>query len=187
MNTWADIFLSQSQIAMDGVTTKCRWAVRADLPEVLRIEQHVFRDQAWTRKEFEDTIRRRDTILMVLETKAVGESSGIAGYCVYQLLKNRILILNIAVHPEDTRCGYGRSMIEKLAAKLDAEKRASLVVETKESNVNAQLFFRAVGFRMTRTLSDYCGDGEDAYVFTLGVEDAAARTADSPRDGADES
>jgi ribosomal-protein-alanine N-acetyltransferase len=56
-------------------------------------------------------------------------------------------------------------MIEKLVGKLSSERRTRITSEVRETNIAAQLFFRACGFRAVSVLRSYYGDAsEDAYV-----------------------
>lgn len=80
--------------------------------------------------------------------------------------KNRLHILNFAVHPEFRRRGVARGMVRKLIARLSAQRRNKIVMEIRESNLDAQRFFREIGFRAVaiRRLF-YRETREDAYVF----------------------
>ena len=56
-------------------------------------------------------------------------------------------------------------MIAKLAAKLSSQRRNRIVLEVRETNLAAQLFFRENGFRTVSVLHSYYADTpEDAYM-----------------------
>ena len=56
-------------------------------------------------------------------------------------------------------------MINKLVSKLSHGRRNRILLEVRETNLAAQLFFRAVGFRATSVLRDfYDVTTEDAYL-----------------------
>jgi len=65
---------------------------------------------------------------------------------IYELMRNRIHVLNLAVHPDYQRRGVGSQMVAKLIGKLSAQRRSRVVLEVRETNVPAQLFFRENGF-----------------------------------------
>jgi ribosomal-protein-alanine N-acetyltransferase len=56
-------------------------------------------------------------------------------------------------------------MLAKLLAKLSSDRRSRLVLEVRETNLPAQLFFRANGFRAVAVMRAFYHDTpEDAYV-----------------------
>jgi len=133
--------------------------IRRDLPEVLRIEQESF-EFPWTEEEFYRCLRQRNCIGMVAECE-----NRVVGYMVYELCKTRIHLLNFAVAPEHRRRGVGLQMIQKLVGKLSAQGRTRIVLEVRETNLPAQLFFRACQFRAVAVLRNYYADTpEDAYL-----------------------
>ena len=94
------------------------------------------------------------------------ESDHVQGFMIYELHKSRIHILNFAVDPIHRRSGVGSEMIVKLVAKLAFQRRNRIVLEVRESNLDAQLFFQKLGFRATGVLKDFYEDcPEDAYLF----------------------
>jgi ribosomal-protein-alanine N-acetyltransferase len=84
---------------------------------------------------------------------------------IYEIHKNRLHILNFATCEKHRRQGVGRAMVDRLRSKLSHDRRNRILLEVRETNLSAQLFFRSVGFRATATLHGYFSDGtEDAYV-----------------------
>ena len=65
--------------------------------------------------------------------------------------KNNYIISRMAVHPEYRRKGCGKILIEKICSKLSLLKKHVEIV-VKESNVNAQLFFKSMGFTVVETI-----------------------------------
>jgi ribosomal-protein-alanine N-acetyltransferase len=56
-------------------------------------------------------------------------------------------------------------MAEKLVSKLSSHRRVRIVSEIRETNLDAQLFFRSAGFRATGVSREFYSDsGEDAFV-----------------------
>ncbi|TXT25171.1 MAG: ribosomal-protein-alanine N-acetyltransferase [Planctomycetota bacterium] len=99
----------------------------------------------------------------------------IVGFMIYELHKAKLHVLNFAVDPEFRRQAIGAQMIEKLVDKLSQQRRQEIVLEVRESNLAAQLFFKKMGFKAVLVLrSHYDDTDEDAYVmrFTLTDEDA---------------
>lgn len=138
-----------------------RWMIRRDMPEILDIEKRSF-EFAWTEEDFLCCLRQRNCIGMVAERQ-----ERIIGFMVYELLKSQIHVLNFAVAPWSRHQGVGRQMIEKLIHKLSQQRRQKIVLEVRETNLAAQLFFKRQGLRGGRVLHGHYEDtSEDAYVMT---------------------
>ena len=135
-----------------------RWMIRRDMPEVLAIEHASF-EYPWCEEEFLRVLRQRNCIGMVAE---LGER--IVGFMIYELHRNKIHVLDFAVHPELRRHGVGRQMVSKLAGKLSSQRRNRIALFVRETNLPAQFFFRIVGFRAAEVVREHYQDtGEDAY------------------------
>jgi ribosomal-protein-alanine N-acetyltransferase len=99
---------------------------------------------------------------------------------IYELHRTRLHVLNFAVLRSHRRLGIGTQMLRRLIAKLAPERRSRIVLEVRETNLPAQLFFRAAGFRAVTVLRDFYRDSdEDAYLMQFGLE--AAGFASEPR------
>lgn len=142
--------------------------IRRDLPEVLAIEAASF-DCPWLEEDFLHVLRQRNCIAMIAE-----EMKGdyrLLGFMIYLLSPGQIDLLDFAVAPKARRIGVGSAMISKLARKLNPGRRTRIVLETRETNLGAQLFFRQFGFKATEVLRGrYDDTGEDAFVMELGIE-----------------
>jgi ribosomal-protein-alanine N-acetyltransferase len=148
-----------------------RWMIRRDMTDVMQIENESF-EFAWSEEEFVRCLRQRNCIGMVAEL-----NDKIVGYMIYELHKNRLHVLNFAVAAEYRRRGVGSRMTAKLIGKLSAQRRTRILLEVRETNLAAQLFFRKQGFRAVSVLRDFYDDTtEDAYVmqYRYRAEDAAA-------------
>src|SRR3954454_1662278 len=89
----------------------------------------------------------------------------VVGFMIYELHKNKLHILNFAVHPGCRRAGVGSQMVAKLISKLSSHRRTRITLEVRETNLGAQLFFSKQTFRATRVLRAYYEDsGEDAFL-----------------------
>ena len=136
-----------------------RWMIRRDMPEVLQSEQLSF-EYAWNEEDFLRCLRQRNCIGMVAEH---GEK--VVGFMIYELHKNKLHILNFAVHPAWRRHGVGAQMVSKLISKLSSHRRTRITLEVRETNLFAQLFFHKQEFRAVRVLRSFYEDsGEDAFL-----------------------
>jgi len=148
----------ESQI---GVRSLVRWMLKEDLETVLRIEQESF-EFPWTESEFLACIQRPNCIAMV----AVVQEK-VVGYMIYEMGPQWFQILNLAVDAEYRRHGVGRVLVQRLINKLSPRRRHRITLHVRETNLPAQLFFKAIGFRAKAILHDHYPDtAEDAYLMT---------------------
>jgi ribosomal-protein-alanine N-acetyltransferase len=141
------------------VRVHIRWMIRRDMPEVLDIEHQSF-EFPWSSEDFIRCLRQRNCIGMVAE-----HDDRVVGFMIYELQKTRIHVLNFAVHGQFQRRGVGSQMLAKLIAKLSLQHRSRVMLEVRETNLAAQLFFRENGFRAVSVLHGYYHDTpEDAYL-----------------------
>ncbi len=141
------------------VRVHIRWMIRRDMPEVLAIEAESF-EFPWLEEDFIRCLRQRNCIGMVAE-----HDEQVVGFMIYELGKTRIQVLNFATAAGFRRRGVGSQMVAKLIGKLSAQRRTRITLEVRETNLPAQLFFRANGFRAVSVLRNYYEDTpEDAYL-----------------------
>lgn len=145
--------------AENQIDVHIRWMIRRDMPEVLEIEKSSF-EFPWSEEDFIRCLRQRNCIGMVAEYDEC-----VVGFMIYELHKNQLHVLNFAVRPDFRRRAVGTQMVDKLIGKLSQQRRNRVVLEIRETNLAAQLFFRRADFRAVSVLRDYYDDStEDAYV-----------------------
>jgi ribosomal-protein-alanine N-acetyltransferase len=148
-----------SNVMVDAAL-KIRWMIRTDLFEVLQIEHENF-DYPWDEAMFIEELRRLNSIGMVATV-----ADCVTAYMLYEILPNRIHVTNFAVRKDCHRRGIGTRMVDKLKSKLSTGRRTSLFLEVRETNLAAQLFFKAMGFKCVATIpKHYAGTDEIAYQF----------------------
>lgn len=146
-----------------------RWMIRRDMPEIRDIESSSF-EFPWTEDDFIRCLRQRNCIGMVCE-----HEEQVVGFMIYELHKTRLHIINLAVHPGFRRRGIGGQMVEKLVSKLSRQRRDKILLEVRETNLEAQLFFRESEFRAVSVLRDFYEDTtEDAYLMQYSFRTAAS-------------
>ena len=165
---------SLSALTSEGAGIHVRWMIRRDMPDVLAIEHEAF-EFPWSEEDFTRSLRQRTCIGMVAEY-----ADSVVAFMIYELHRTRLHVLNFAVLRSHRRLGIGTQMLRRLIAKLAPERRSRIVLEVRETNLPAQLFFRAAGFRAVTVLRDFYRDSdEDAYLMQFGLE--AAGIASEPR------
>ena len=135
--------------------THIRWMIRRDFSAVLEIENLSFPDP-WDEDQFLLSMRQRNCIGMVAE-----RDDEIVGFMVYELYKHRLQLLNIAVHPNYRHQGVGRAMVGRLVGKLSCERRNRIMLEVRETNMDALMFFKSLGFRAIAVLRDFYDDSDE--------------------------
>ena len=141
------------------VCVHIRWMIRRDMMEVLEIENQSF-EFPWSEDDFIRCLRQRNCIGMVAE-----HDERVAGFMIYELHRNRLHISEFCRRAEFRRKGVGHQMVEKLIGKLSSQRRSRIMLEVRETNLAAQLFFRNLGFRAISVLRDFYVDTtEDAYL-----------------------
>lgn len=153
----------------NAANIQVRWLIRRDLAEALDIENAVF-EFPWTEDNFIRCLRQRNCIGMVADDRTRDK---VAGFMLYELHKTRLHLLNFAVHPDYQRHGVGKAMIDKIKAKLSGQRRSRILLEVRESNLAAQLFFKAQGFKAISILRNFYEDTtEDAYLMQYRYQSA---------------
>lgn len=160
--------MSTSRVQKEQVKVHIRWMIRRDMPEVLQTEQESF-EFSWTEEDFLKCLRQRNCIGMVAE-----HNEQVIGFMIYELHKTKLHVLNFAVHPAFRRIGVGRQMVIKLIGKLSSHRRTKITLAVRETNLGAQLFFKALEFKAVRVLRGYYEDsGEDAFLMQYRIADDA--------------
>ncbi len=165
--------MSAGRTEKEQIRVHIRWMIRRDMPEVLQAEQDSF-EYSWTEEDFLRCLRQRNCIGMVAE-----QGEKVVGFMIYELHKAKLHILNFAVSPSCRRVGVGRQMIAKLISKLSSHRRKRITLEVRETNLPAQLFFKAMDFRAVRVLRNYYEDsGEDAFLMQYQFADDPGEEAE---------
>src|SRR4051794_11586221 len=165
--------MSANRTEKEQVRVHIRWMIRRDMPEVLQTEQESF-EFSWTEEDFLRCLRQRNCIGMVAE-----QGERVVGFMIYELHKQKLHILNFAVHPQFRRAGVGAQMVSKLIGKLSSHRRTRITLEVRETNLTAQQFFRSQTFRAVKVLRAFYEDsGEDAFLMQYRLADDTSEDTD---------
>lgn len=132
-----------------------RWMIRRDLPEVVQLEQQSA-ECCWVEEDFLRCLQQRNCAAVV----AVHDEK-VVGVLVYESHKARLHLLNLVVHQQWRRLGVGERLIADLVTKL-SYRRDRILLEVRETNLGAQLFFQKNGFRATGVTRRYFPDTYEA-------------------------
>lgn len=136
---------------------------RKALASILQIERFSF-DDPWTEEELLKCLRNRITVCYVVED----EAGSVDGFMVYEMHRNRLRLLNIAVRWPGR--GIGSQLVRHLADKAREINRKAIYTEVRERNLDAQKFFRAMGFKCEAVWKQFYETADDdAYCFVLRI------------------
>ncbi len=151
--------MDTTSLPKQEIRVHIRWMIRRDMTEVLGVEAEGF-EFPWSEEDFVRCLRQRNCIGLVAE-----HADRVIGFMIYELHKTRLHLLNFAVAREFHRRGVGKQMVLKLITKLSSQRRTRILLEVRETNLAAQLFFGDCGFRAVSVLRDFYDDtSEDAYL-----------------------
>lgn len=140
------------------ITPHISWAIRRDMAEIQEIENLQF-EFPWSEDDFIRALRQRNCIGLVAK-----HDEKIVGYAVYELHPTKLHVLNFAVHPSCQRQGVGHTLAAKLKTKLADDRRIRIMLEVRESNLDALLFWKAMGFRALRIERNFYEDTPESAI-----------------------
>ena len=144
--------LISSQVTANKI--HIRWMLRCDLNRVCDIDAMCFPDP-WDEAEFTRIAGMQKIIPQVIE---FGEE--VCGFMIYELRKSSVRVVTFAVHPEWRRRGFGMALIGRLKAKLSSHRRNRITLDVSERNLDAQIFFKRMGFLALRVNRDATDEGD---------------------------
>lgn len=111
-----------------------------DLPEVLAIENDVY-PYPWTRGNFLDSLYSGYT------AQTLRDGSGaLVGYYLLMMAVDEAHLLNISVRRDLHGHGFGRFLLDRVAAHARDAGMTSVLLEVRPSNVRAYDVYRRYGF-----------------------------------------
>jgi ribosomal-protein-alanine N-acetyltransferase len=136
---------------------------RDDLDDVLVIEASGH-PRPWTRAIFEEELQRECARLEVLRR---GQGPALA-FCNYWLVHDELHLLNIVIHPDERRKGYGRQLMRHLLAVAEDQDCGFITLEVRVSNSAAIALYEAMGFAQVGIRPNYyAAEKEDAAIMVL--------------------
>ena len=112
------------------------------------------------------------------ETFILAEEGGkVAGYIMCRIeiglsnygfggLTRKGHVVSIAVMPQSRRKGIAQALINRALKGMEYYKAKQCFLEVRVTNEFGVILYKKLGFEVTRTISGYYSDGEDAYVMT---------------------
>jgi [ribosomal protein S18]-alanine N-acetyltransferase len=143
------------------ITVSAMWPEHMDAVE--EIEEASF-EFPWDRDRLEAERKKKYNLVLVATTVVVPTGKRlIVGSLFAESDRFRYTLINLAVHPRWRRLGVGRALIEKVISRLRRERRYEIYELVRESNLNAQNFYKQLGFVAIKSIPDYYDNGNAAY------------------------
>jgi ribosomal-protein-alanine N-acetyltransferase len=137
--------------------------LKRDIPRVMEIERSSF-EFPYSQDDMLALLRQQSVNGLVVEV-----NRRVVAYLVYDLKRTEVEILSVAVDAAYRNQGIGKMLVGKMVAKLN-ENRRYLSLLVRETNLDAQLFFKATGFLAIDVIrGEYEDTKEDAFYFVRGI------------------
>lgn len=112
----------------------------ADLGGVQLVEQTAY-DYPWSRAVF------RDCLLAGYYSLVLEVDGNVSGYSIMSIAAAEAHVLNLCVHPDVRRLGYGRRLLNALLFRAQDAGVKQVFLEVRPSNEAALALYRSAGFR----------------------------------------
>ena len=144
-----------------------------DLEAVVQIERTSM-PSPWERHGFARRLAKRNSRCYVATM-----NDSIGAYAALSFEEGYAHLLNFAVAPDRRRSGMGRAFMLFLQNVCSMRDLPKIMLEVRETNLDAQLFYRSLGWRATRVVRKFYEDtGEDAYRMECKIEAAAPQVGE---------
>lgn len=138
--------------------TEIRLMLPADLKAVSQIEKRAY-DYPWSHGIF------RDCLLAGYYCLVIEVGGAVTGYGIMSVAACEAHILNLCVHPDSQRLGYGRRLLTALLMKAQQLETSKVFLEVRPSNAAALALYESAGFERIGIRPGY-------YQADVGREDA---------------
>lgn len=157
----------RSHTAPTAAPSTTRWLIKADIPDVMRIERGSFGDAAWDEYTMCKTLNDRGVIGRVIHPYG---TSTVGGFLIYRCWPHRLHLERVAIRADWRRRGLAGELLGLMAAKLldsEGNRYDYLTASVPDTNTAAHLFLRATGWRATGVLraSEKDSRPRDEYAF----------------------
>ena len=150
-------------------STEIRLMQAADLYGVELVERASY-NYPWSRAVF------RDCLLAGYYSLVLDIDGTVSGYAIMSIAAAEAHVLNLCIHPDLRRLGYGRRLLNALLFRAQDTAVKQIFLEVRPSNIGAIHLYRSEGFEQIglRTAYYQAPNGrEDAVVLALNLNTTA--------------
>ncbi|GAA3672994.1 ribosomal protein S18-alanine N-acetyltransferase [Nocardioides ginsengisoli] len=142
-------------------------AVADDVAEIAELELDAFPLDPWSPTLLAEAVSDRLPTVGVLVARR--DDGAFAGYAVISVVEPDAELQRIAVPPALRRTGVARAILAATHAHAGARGASRLLLEVREDNLAAQLFYEHSGFAELGRRPRYYRDGTTALVLSAPV------------------
>lgn len=147
--------------AVFASSSRLRAMQEIDLPIIIEIEQAAY-PFPWTLQIFRDCLR------VGYKARVLERDDDIIGYGIMSTGAQEAHILNLCIHPNLQRCGYGQRLLNHLLALARQQNTQTVFLEVRPSNPAAIHLYLKTGFNQIGMRKGYYPNGkqgrEDAVI-----------------------
>lgn len=135
-----------------------------DIREIMELERLCFAYH-WTEEQFRLGLERGAYHILGLRL-----DGRMVGYAAFSVIQDEMEIMNLAVHPEFRRRGFGARLLDAVLRHSRAAGAQQGFLDVKESNIPAIDLYRKFGFNQIGVRKRYYPDTrEDALLFRCDI------------------
>lgn len=142
------------------ITVSPMWPEHMDAVE--EVEKASF-EFPWDRKKLESERKKKYNLPLIATVTLSDIEELLVGTLFAEEDNYRYTLHSIAVHPRWRRLGVGRALVGKIISRLKQERRYEIYELVRETNLEAQKFYRRIGFVAGKPVPDYFDNAETAY------------------------
>jgi ribosomal-protein-alanine N-acetyltransferase len=132
------------------------------LDRIIEIEKFSFLSP-WSQNAFIEEIGNSISYLWGLTADKI-----LAGYICFWMYESEIQLINIAIHPQQRKKGFGHYLLKKMINEGISRDMRNVWLEVRPSNIVARNLYRRLGFEeLGRRPGYYRDSNEDAIVMAL--------------------
>ena len=165
-----DYYTCESQL--QGATTVLRHATSDDIPAILTLERETIPAAHWSELSYRSVFEPGSPFRIAIVVRGDGRDNEgpLQAFLFARVSGSDCELENMAVAPQNQRCGLGSKLIHALIAEAREHRIAQIFLEVRESNTPARCLYEKCEFAITgRRKSYYMNPPEDAVLYTLQV------------------
>ena len=142
-----------------------RLATAGDIPSLLEIEQESANASHWSREKYQEIFSSSSPSRIAIVQNEVGKTHG---FLVARTLGDEWELENIAVSPGARRRGIASLLLRELLRQAKQNKASAILLEVRESNLEARSLYRKFGFHESGMRPGYYhSPDESAIIYRL--------------------
>jgi len=130
-----------------------------DLNRIMRIEKSSFPKDAYSEEKFKYLYKKYPDGFIVAQTL-----KDVAGYIIAYKFRNTAEFDSLAIDKKYRKLGMGKKLAFFMLRKFTKVGLKKAFLEVRATNKNAISFYEKMGFKIKKTIKDFYGKGEDAYL-----------------------